>query len=162
MLECNGWDEIFDGSRQLEDSDMAKRLGATGLKIALEGHPTCIEYALKRCKADKVRNYIKAKCNGSYCYPLWEQTPDRVRANTTLLSDEHLETFVRDRCRKRRLDGTCLASDEKCDILPNRRSLLSIYQDPRLVFDLAELRQERSWANVMTDPFLFGEFGGVG
>jgi len=44
MLECNGWDEMFDGSRQLEDSDMAKRLGALNLKMALEGHPTCVEF----------------------------------------------------------------------------------------------------------------------
>jgi hypothetical protein len=155
MLECNGWDEMFDGSRQLEDADMAKRLGATGLKMALEGHPTCIEYALKSCKADKVRNHMAAKCNGSYCYPLWEQQPGRVRSNTTLLSDEHLATFMKGCCVKLKLDGGCSVSNDKCDMQPNRRSLLSIYQDPRLVFDLAELKRARSWGTVTEDGLLF-------
>lgn len=158
MLECNGWDEMFDGSRQLEDADMAKRLGATGLKMALEGHPKCIEFSMRNCKADKVRNHMTAKCNGSYCYPLWEQEPERVRANTTVLSDDHLSTFLKNCCTKLALDNSCSVSEDRCDMLPNRRSLLRIYQDPRLIFDLRELRKLRSWAHAATDPMLFKEW----
>lgn len=156
MLDCNGWDEMFDGSRQLEDADMAKRLGARGLKMALEGHPICTEFAMRSCKADKVRNHMTAKCNGSYCYPLWEQEPDRVRANTTLLSDDHLSTFVKGCCTKLALDNSCMVSEDKCDMLPNRRALLKIYQDLRLVFDLRELRKQRTWELAAMDPMLFG------
>lgn len=156
MLMCNGWDEMFDGSRQLEDADMAKRLGETDLKMALEGHPSCVEFALRSCKADKVRNHMIAKCNGSYCYPLWEEQPTRVEANNVLLTDEQLGTFVSGCCTKLTLQGTCSVSKDKCGMVPNRKSLLKIYQDPRLVFNIRQMRSERSWDNAMTDPILFG------
>ncbi|MHC4298889.1 MAG: glycosyltransferase [Planctomycetota bacterium] len=155
MLDCNGWDEMFDGSRQLEDSDMAKRLGALRLKMALEGHPKCIEYAMRSCKADKVRNHLTAKCNGAYCYPVWDQEPNRVRANTALVSDEQLATFVNGQCTKLTIENVCSVSDDPCVLKNNRQSLLSIYKDPRLVFDLRELRKQRSWESASTDPMLF-------
>lgn len=156
MLECNGWDEMFDGSRQLEDSDMAKRLGTLDLKIALEGHPKCIEYALKSCKADKVRNHMTAKCNGAYCYPLWDDDPARIRANDRLITEEKLGTFMGGCCVKLKLNGHCSVSGDACKKEGSRRSLLDIYKDPRLVFDLRQMRNERSWKTVMVDTLLFG------
>jgi hypothetical protein len=164
MLECNGWDEMFDGARQLEDSDMARRLGATGLKMALEGHPKCIEYAMNSCRADKVRNHLATKCNGAYIYPIWDEEPEgpggqptRIRANDKLLTDEQLDSFVSGCCPKLDYNGYCMVSKDECTKTWPRRSLMNIYQDERLVFDLTELRKERSWETVSTDPLLFGE-----
>jgi len=98
---------------------------------------------------------MTAKCNGSYCYPLWEQQPNRVRANTTLLSNEHLATFMKGCCVKLKLDGGCSVSNDRCEMQQNRRALLNIYQDPRLVFDLKKLRSSRSWDTVTEDSLLF-------
>ena len=160
MLQCNGWDEMFDGARQLEDSDMARRLGATGLKMALDGHPRCVEYAMGECRRDKIRGLLMAKCNGAYIYPIWDQDPPhnpvRFRANDKLLTDEQLDSFVAGGCPKLDSGGYCTVSKDACTKKWQRRSLMNIYQDERLVFDLTELRQERSWETVSTDPMLFG------
>ena len=65
-------------------------------------------------------------------------------------------------CVKLKLNGDCSVSGDECKKEGGRRSLLNIYKDPRLVFDLRELRAERSWERAMTDPLLFGEFGDMG
>ena len=153
MLECNGWDEMFDGTRQLEDSDMAKRLGNTGLRIALEGHPYVVEHDQKECDARIFRRNIMVKCNGSYCYPLWENEPDRIRANDRVMTDDMIKTFIH--CQKLNSDGRCLVSKDECKKGGwNRRSLMDIYKDERLVFDLRKLREERSWDSASCDPLL--------
>lgn len=157
MITCNGWDEMFDGSRQLEDSDMARRLGVTGLRMALEGHPKVVEYKLKGCDGQKYRSGIHAKCNGAYIYPIWDAEPRRIMANTRLLNDEELDSFISGHCRRLDDFGKCKVSHDKCKYEHNRRSLMNIYKDPRLVFDLEELRKERSWENVDNDPILTGE-----
>jgi len=54
--------------------------------------------------------------------------------------------------------GDCSVSGDECKREGSRRSLLSIYKDTRLVFDLRQQRAERSWVTVMTDPMLFGDF----
>ena len=157
MVQCNGWDEMFDGSRQLEDSDMAKRLGATGLRMALEGHPKVVEYAMHGCDAQVYRQSIAAKCNGAYIYPLWDENPSRIRANNKLLTDDQLNSFMFGFCWKLGGNGECTVSKDECKGTWNRRALMSIYQDERLVFDLEELRAERSWETVGEDPLISGE-----
>jgi glycosyltransferase involved in cell wall biosynthesis len=153
MLECNGWDEMFDGGRQLEDSDMAKRLGVTGLKMALEGHAGCVEFSQQPCSGHIMRTNTVVKCNGAYIYPIWEAEPKRVRANDHIVPDEDLDTFLDGECPMLR-DGNCKNSGDKCEGGWNRRSLMGIYQDPRMVFDMAELRAQRTWETVSTDPLL--------
>jgi glycosyltransferase involved in cell wall biosynthesis len=159
MLQCNGWDEMFDGSRQLEDADMARRLGATGLKMALEGHPQVVEYKLNPCDSQLYRQGLLAKCNGSYIYPIWDKQPNRIRANDRLLTDQELDKFLWKNCPQLQKDSKCMTSKEICEgeKIWNRRSLLNIYKDQRLVFDLEELRAERSWEIVAEDPILLGE-----
>lgn len=155
MIQCNGWDEMFDGARQLEDSDMAKRLGATGLKMAFEGHPLCVEHEMNKCKQAVVRNDILVKCNGSYCYPLWESEPDRIRANTKTIPDDLLDTFIPSNCLKLSSDGLCEDSGDICNMSIDRKALLDIYKDKRLVFDIGEMRERRTWETVMQDEVLF-------
>jgi glycosyltransferase involved in cell wall biosynthesis len=153
MLQCNGWDEMFDGGRQLEDSDMAKRLGAGGLQIALEGHAKCIEYKQTPCSGHIMRTNTIVKCNGAYIYPIWDENPKRIRANERLLTNDVIDTFMDGECLKLK-EGNCSNSGDKCEGGWNRRSLMGIYKDRRLVFELAQLRSERTWETAATDPLL--------
>jgi hypothetical protein len=155
MLQCNGWDEMFDGARQLEDSDMCKRLGATGLRMAFEGHPKVVEYALDSCSGHILRRKRKVKCNGSYFYPIFRETPHRIRANNRVLTDEEISTFVGGECLELDEQGHCsMPPCDPCLIEWDRPQLLSIYKDPRLVFDLEEMRAERSWETASDDPLI--------
>jgi glycosyltransferase involved in cell wall biosynthesis len=154
MLECNGWDEMFDGSRQLEDADMAKRLGALGLKMALEPHAHVIEYNHDPCSGHVHRFGVTAKCNGAYIYPIWQAQPDRTYANDRVLTDEELDMFMPGECPMLDKAGKCKNSKDQCEQMWNRRSLMNIYKDKRLVFDLREQRQERDWDAVGHDPLL--------
>lgn len=159
MIACNGWDEMLDGSRQLEDADMARRLGATGLKMALEGHPKVVEYALRPCDSQLYRQKLLAKCNGSYIYPIWDEQPTRIRANNRLLAEEELDLLLWNNCQRLDKYGKCMVSGDFCEgeKVWNRRSLMNIYKDERLVFDLEALRRERSWETVDEDPLILGE-----
>jgi len=157
MLKCNGWDEMFDGSRQLEDSDMARRLGAAGLRMALDGHPRVVEYKMRGCDSQKFRNGIFVKCNGAYIYPMWDKDPKRIVANDRLLTDEELDSFILGKCRKLDAKLRCTVSKDECKGNWKRRSLMKIYQDQRLVFDIRKLREARSWDNVENDSILNGE-----
>jgi glycosyltransferase involved in cell wall biosynthesis len=153
MLECNGWDEMFDGSRQLEDSDMARRLGATELRMALEGHAKCVEFTHGPCGGDIHRSNANAKCNGAYIYPIWEAQPNRIVANDRILTDEELDLFMPGECPWLE-HGNCKSSGDKCEARWNRRSLMNIYKDPRLVFDLRQMRSQRDWETARHDPLL--------
>lgn len=156
MVECNGWDEMLDGSRQLEDADMARRLGATGLKMALEGHVKVIEYSLRPCDSQLYRQGLLAKCNGSYIYPIWDEQPDRIRANDKIATDEELDKFLWRNCPRLNQHGKCTVSQDPCEggKIWNRRSLMNIYKDKRMVFDIKKLRAERSWETVDEDPLI--------
>jgi glycosyltransferase involved in cell wall biosynthesis len=154
MVECNGWDEMFDGSRQLEDADMAKRLGALELKMALEPHAHVVEYSHEPCSGHVHRFGVTVKCNGAYIYPIWKAQPFRVRANDRVLTDDELDLFMPGQCPMLDRDGKCTNSKDQCEGMWNRRSLMNIYKDQRLVFDLRELREERSWESSEHDPLL--------
>lgn len=153
MLECNGWDEMFDGSRQLEDCDMAKRLGVTGLKMALEGHAKCTEFKHGACSGNIHRSNADAKCNGAYIYPIWEAQPDRIVANDRVLADDELEFFLPGECTRLE-SGKCKNSGDKCEARWSRRSLMNIYKDKRLIFDLRAMREQCCWETAHSDPML--------
>jgi hypothetical protein len=151
--EINGWDEMFDGGRQLEDADVARRLGAAGLKMALEGHPQCVEYEHEPCSGLIMRHGTFVKCNGAYIYPIWNEQPDRIRANDRVLFDEELEFMLPDMCRVLEA-GKCGVSKDPCQPMSTRPKLLKIYQDKRLVSDFRQLRAERTWDMAKDDPLL--------
>jgi len=154
-LKCNGWDEMFDGSRQLEDSDMAMRLGTTGLQIALEGHPRVVEHELSGCAHGEVETGFFVKCNGAYIYPIWDRgKQSRTRANNKLLTEPQLDSFMRGKCWKLDGEGHCSVSGDLCEEEWDDRELIDIYRDERLVFDLEKMRISRSWEKVDQDPLL--------
>jgi hypothetical protein len=163
MLRCNGFDEIFDGSRQLEDSDLAYRLGATGLRVILDSFVRVTEFRQKKWETNEefFRRTPHTKCNGSYFYPIMSNRK-RVVANARKLGVEEISVFLRGRCPKVDSRGYC--SIGKGDCLGNWKwsrpeddldLLLRVYGDGRLVFDLQELRRQRRWETAQEDPLLF-------
>jgi hypothetical protein len=163
MLRCNGFDENFDGSRQLEDADLAYRLGAAGLRVVLDSSIKVTEFGQARWENDVrvFRDPPFLKCNGAYFYPIMHQQR-RFEANRKLLSEATIETFVKGRCPILDPRGHC--SIGKGDCLGRWRwgqpedtlgLLQKVYRDERPVFDLVELRKQRSWELVHSDPMLF-------
>lgn len=145
MLQINGYDEMFDGSRQLEDADLCRRVGAVGLKIALEGHPRVIEYEHTACsKMANVKN-IATKCNGAYGFPYWNAQKPRIRANTHIMGDNVLRSFLNDECSMLSPEGKCKASGDTCRDRYTNKKYMKIYQDMRLVFNLSVLNAQSSW-----------------
>jgi hypothetical protein len=80
LLELNGFDEMFDGSRQLEDADMCLRLAALGQNMAYERRASVIEYEVGAYD-ERVVSTEPIKCNGAYADWVWKKG-GRVRANT--------------------------------------------------------------------------------
>lgn len=162
MLRCNGFDELFDGSRQLEDADLAYRLGAARLRVALDGAVKVVEYAQKKWEGDSrvFRSTPHVKCNGAYFYPIMSSR--RVAANDRRLTDAEIETFLKGQCPKLDPRGFCSIGKGAC--LDNWKwgspedgidLLRKVYLDRRLVFSLKEQQEHRSWETVHEDPLLF-------
>jgi len=139
LLKVNGWDEMFDGSRQLEDADMIVRLAAAGQMMAYENSARIIEY---ECGAyGDVVNTQAIKCNGAYAQYVW----GLGRREANKLEGEQLdEAILRmnwSDCIRYREDK-CWPHDGVCTKLGEPEELKAVYMDPRLNFDL-EFEQSR-------------------
>ena len=163
MLRCNGFDEIFDGSRQLEDSDLAYRLGAIRMRAALDPMIRVVEFEQTRWENDSrvFRTPPFLKCNGAYFYPIMHQK-GRFEANKTRLSEETVATFLKGGCPKVDPRGFCSIGKGRClddwkwaQSEDDLALLLRVYRDERLVFDLSEQRRQRQWETVQADTLLF-------
>ena len=163
MLRCNGFDEIFDGSSQLEDGDMAHRLGAAGLRVALDSSIKVTEFAQKKWELDDrvFRNTPHVKCNGAHFYPILFSRK-RVAANDRQLSEADVLAFTKGKCLKLNPQGCCSVSKGRCldewrwgNPEDDLEFLTKVYRDERLVFSLEELRKSRSWETAQDDPLLF-------
>jgi glycosyltransferase involved in cell wall biosynthesis len=162
MLRCNGFDEMFDGSRQLEDADLAYRLGAARLRVALDGSIKVVEYAQKKWEGDSrvFRATPHIKCNGAYFYPIMHRR--RIAANDRQLTSAEVETFLKGRCPKLDPRGFCSISKGACldgwkwgTPEDGMELLRKVYLDQRLVFSLKEQQEHRSWETAQSDPLLF-------
>lgn len=152
-LELNGYDEMFDGSRGLEDTDFGARLQKAGYHIALDAEHRVGLYALGGWSSDAVAHHEEIH-NGAYTQGVIKcsQTTFRirnanvVRANAVPWSD--LEwSYVTPRCRH--LAGTSCSlfgPQHPCPYV----GLCSDKEHPGLkelraapeVFDLAAVRLE--------------------
>jgi hypothetical protein len=136
----NGFDEMFDGARQLEDSDMIIRLSALGQNMMYEGRSRIIEY---ECGAyGDVIDGGSVKCNAAYGYHMWRQK--RVRAND-LVGDRLMEA-IREmpwkNCIRLKGESTCINYGHPCIKVGDNPDLIrEIYTDPRLVFDIKQIRE---------------------
>jgi len=161
ILKINGFDEMFDGSRQLEDIECGERLKLNGYHILLSKSVFVNEQEhfeigkgpeRNDCQwhTGKEDNQIKMnpnlRCNGPYYY-LKTQRPltNRMVANVHGLSQEEKNQIKP--CYK--LDGkTCLVSGVECNWLDENLKLKYmevddfIYDNPP-IFDLKNMREQR-------------------
>lgn len=128
-FELNGFDEMYDGSRQLEDIDFGERLKAAGHKISLhrkifiyeEEH---LKISLKKSDSDSPWNVHKEgdtagirdnlRCNGPYFYlKKTRERRDYIEANRRPLTPEESKQIKP--CHMRGADNLCRASNVTCN-----------------------------------------------
>jgi hypothetical protein len=144
LLDLNGWDEGFDGSRQLEDGDMIIRLGLAGQEMAYENRHTVIEYEVGGYDEDVVSTQ-PIKCNGAYAQHIWKK--GRTRANTGY-DTETIRRMGWEGCIRLQPDDKCSPHMSPCTKLGDPERLERIFTDPRLTFDLREERERINWENA--------------
>jgi hypothetical protein len=161
MLSCNGWDEMFDGSRQLEDGEMAHRLGACGCLVTLNGEVDVVEHSMDKWGLDQnvVMPGVFLKCNGAYLYPfLFKLKRKHTFANDRIATDKELLSYTYGKCDFITSDGKCRVSKDYClakwkwitnpegvdsaskMYSDNISFLRRVYCDSRLVFSLKEIK----------------------
>ncbi len=177
MLACNGWDEMFDGTRQLEDGDMAQRLGACGCFVVLNGDVSVVEHKMDTWHHDE-RVFMPGvilKCNGSYYYPmLFKGGRKRRIANSVLPTDDDLVSYTYSKCRMLTNKGLCSVSNADClgrwkwnsnpgnELYSGRNLgggidfLKRVYQDSRLIFDLSSLQKQVLKDGIAGSGFILG------
>lgn len=142
----NGWDEMFDGSRQLEDGDMIIRLAGHGQLMAYENRARIIEYECGNY--GKEVNPQPIKCNGAYAQYVWSL--GRRQANK-LEGEQRSEAIRRSAwadCLRVRDGDQCYPHMSPCTKLGTKEELEAVYNDPRITFDIAELRKLASWSSM--------------
>jgi hypothetical protein len=151
-LQLNGYNEIFDGSRGLEDCELSLRMRTKGMVIDLLDYPVHYQY--------HNRGYPRQPDNPLRCPRVAEvlsYKPSRIsvyRANTTPYDDEELKLFLECsnivegyRCKYVK-DSTGTNVECKSGVLPdgtarykNKELILKMYKHPSLIFDLREQRR---------------------
>ena len=178
MLKCNGWDEMFDGTRQLEDADMAFRLGACKYSVALDGDPVVIEYIQKKWNTDErimAKNPF-LKCNGAYFYPIIFSGKKRYMANIGIPTRDEIMSFTFNHCRMVK-DGSCTVSKDDCtgtenwkwrcdpppgcanwndsiNINEHFEYMNMVYRDKRIIFDLRNIRRDVASGKITMSSIL--------
>jgi glycosyltransferase involved in cell wall biosynthesis len=135
VLKVNGYDELFDGDKSLEDVDMGSRLDMAGYKnkFVLDVNHQVIEHEhgpIYKGLIDKVK---PIKCNHSIY--LTNRRKNRYRANSDILSVKDIEFIRRDS-----LKSPCSPSpdfyDENCN-----GKWFDIWVKNQPIFDLREERK---------------------
>lgn len=144
LLVLNGWDEGFDGSRQLEDGDMIIRLALARQQMAYENRVCVIEYEVGSYDEDVVSTQ-PIKCNGAYAQYVWKH--ERIRANTGFDAETIRAMSWRD-CIRLTDDQKCPPHMSPCTYLGDPEQLERIFTDPRVTFDLRQKREEITWENA--------------
>ena len=154
----NGWDEMFDGSRQLEDSDLVARIFWSNLTdIAYDARIRIVEYECGGGSAgygDVVQVHRHIKCNPAYGQYIWGL--GKVRANE--LSEAQIEESIHrmqwKNCLRLHENGIlCVPHMSECyryDDNSGPEILAEIYKDARLQFNLADVRRGCSWENALS------------
>jgi len=136
-LKINGYDELFDGDKSIEDIDFGSRLEMAGYKnmFLLDVNLQVIEHEHEPIPADVIARDIKPiKCN--YALYLLNRKKRRWRANSDKLTEEDLE-FVRQESLKPPCSPRPHYYDEDC-----RGELFRIWAENQPIFDLREERLE--------------------
>jgi hypothetical protein len=144
LLALNGWDEGFDGSRQLEDGDMILRLTAYGQQMAYENRTTVTEYEVGAYD-ESVVSTQPIKCNGAYAQ--WKWSHLHIEANRGYDS-ETIRRMGWENCIRMAEDKKCTPHMSPCTLLGDPEQLERIFTDPRLTFDLRQEREKINWENA--------------
>jgi hypothetical protein len=137
LLKVNGWDEMYDGSRQLEDADMIVRLAAIGQMMAYDNRARIIEY---ECGAyGDVVDTNPIKCNGAYAQYVWSLPRHQANKLAGEELDEAIKLMHWQDCIRYR-DEKCWPHDGVCTEVGDREQLERIYRDQRICFDIANIR----------------------
>jgi hypothetical protein len=145
-LELNGFDEMFDGSRQLEDADMCLRLAALGQNMAYERRATVVEYETGNYD-ERVVTTEPIKCNGAYSDWIWKKG-GRIRANTGLNALEAVQAIGWKGCSRLEHPDVCLPHRSPCTKMGDLEVLEAVYLDPRISLDIESIRKTLNWENA--------------
>lgn len=135
-LKVNGFCELFDGDKSLEDSDMGSRLVTTGYngKFLLDVKHQVIEHEHMAVSSKIVDTNVKPiKCNWSL-YQV-NKRKNRWKANSRILSEKDVE-FVRSESLKPPCSPTPNFYDSDC-----RGKMFEMWVKNQPVFDLVEERK---------------------
>lgn len=152
FIRVNGWDEMFDGSRQFGDGEIIERISRTGIKMAFENRQKVIEYNCWKSHnigydpglVDAKRLYTK--CN--YPYYKYVSSLQRVMANTGEHREEAIKRMPNPTCN-RFVDNKCSPNMHLCPWSMKYDELLDIFMDNRLVFDIKKVRESTGWENAV-------------
>lgn len=114
-LKVNGYDELFDGDKSLEDADMGSRLEMAGYKnkFLLDINNQVAEHEHGPVAKDLFDNNAKPiKCN--YAIYLANRKRNKWRANSSILSEKDVE-FIRSESLKPPCSPTPNFYDENCN-----------------------------------------------
>lgn len=131
MLKINGYDELFDGDKSLEDADAGNRLTLAGYgdKFLLDVEHQVIEHEHKPIPESLITRGLKPiKCN--YAIHLLNRRKRRWRANSDTLTDKDLE-FIRLESLKPPCSPEPNFYDENCE-----GELWKIWASNQPLFDL--------------------------
>lgn len=135
-LKVNGYDELFDGDKSLEDSDMGSRLNMAGYenKFLLDINHQVIEHEHGPIAENLIDNNIKPiKCN--YAVYLVNRKRNKCRANSNILSEEDVE-YIRNESLKPPCSPTPNFYDENC-----RGKMFKMWTRNQPIFDLKKERK---------------------
>lgn len=134
-LKINGFDELFDGDKSLEDVDFGSRLNMAGYrnKFLLDVNHIVIEHEHSSIPSRVIKSNIKSiKCN--YAIYLLNRFKKRWKANTDKLTNEDLE-FIRQESLKPPCSPKPNFYDRDCE-----GELWNLWASNQPIFDL---RKER-------------------
>jgi len=134
-LKVNGFDELFDGDKSLEDVDFGSRLDIAGYKgiFLLDVNHTVIEHEHEPIPESIIMGDVKPiKCN--YAVYLVNRRKRRFRANSDRLTDEDLK-FIVEESLKPPCSPRPNFYDEDCE-----GELFNLWASNQPIFDL---RKER-------------------
>jgi glycosyltransferase involved in cell wall biosynthesis len=159
-IRLNGFDEMFDGSRQLEDVDFGERLKVAGYKISLHKDLFVTEQKHYDNRLDPLSMFSKnfgvsLKCNGQW-YKIKENRKgeDWIRVNHRALNQVEKDTLInfcnyrsetqdpkRPRCNMS--GGGCNWRKEGKVYFHMQHPDSQIYINNPSVFDMSEIRTKR-------------------
>lgn len=143
----NGYDEMFDGSKGYEDSDMLARLKIAGVDEL--GFNSCLMYCQKHTAPFKTN--VIARCVNLWLKCATERVKQGVsRANEKPITGEEFE-FIKGECPHYK-EGICSLFHVAC---PDERwknkdlpevsvlkEIVELYKHPSLIFNLSEQRKD--------------------